>query len=109
MFAYEREADDALVVAAGLPESWLAARGGVAVTGLPTWYGALDLTMRRLPAGTLHVTLGGTLACPRGGIVLRPPGPRPIRSVRVNGRPLRGFGKDEVVIREVPAEVVVAG
>ncbi len=50
MFAYERESDRSLVIAAGIPTAWLDA-GEVSVTGLPTWHGNLDLALRRTPEG----------------------------------------------------------
>ena len=78
MFAYERAADRALVLAAGVPASWLDA-GAVGVTGLPTYYGTLDLHLQRDGADTLVVSVGGDLAVPPGGIVLRPPLARPTR------------------------------
>ena len=47
LIAYERAADDALIIGAGVDEKWIAAPGGISVCGLPTWHGALDLTMKR--------------------------------------------------------------
>lgn len=107
LFAYEREADDALIIGAGLDESWIAARGGVSVRGLPTWHGTLDLAVKLAPDGTQHVELGGNLRLPRGGFVLRPPGGRAIRGLSVNGRPASSFNEREAVIRELPARAVV--
>jgi hypothetical protein len=106
LFAWERESDDALVLASGLPTDWLGSRTGVAVKALRTWYGPLDLTMK---LGTeLRVDIAGGLELPRGGFVLRPPCPAPIRSVTVNGKPAETFSADEVVIREFPARVIVS-
>ncbi|WP_295431188.1 discoidin domain-containing protein [uncultured Thiodictyon sp.] len=73
LFAYERGADQSLVVAAGIPETWLAA-GPVAVSGLPTAYGRLDLRLARTPDGGLTLDLGGDLRLPPGGIRFAPPG-----------------------------------
>jgi hypothetical protein len=55
MLAYERAADRSLVLAAGVPASWLDA-GAVGVTGLPTYYGTLDLRLHRDSAGTLDLS-----------------------------------------------------
>ena len=76
LLAYEREADDALIIGAGVDAKWIAAPGGISVRGLPTWHGALDLTMKREARGALLVELGGHLRLPRGGFVVRPPGDR---------------------------------
>lgn len=104
LFAFEREGDDALVIGAGVPLKWL--EGGVAVKGLRTWYGPLDLSMTF--DGELELELGGGLRVPAGGFVLRPPCPGPIRAVSVNGRALKKSAADEVRIRVLPATVRVS-
>lgn len=108
LFAYEREADDALIIGAGVDDRWLAHRGGISVCGLPTWYGRLDLTLDRRPDGSLFLELGGALRLPRGGFVLRPPGGGAICNVKVNGRDHPEHDNREVVVRELPAQVVVS-
>jgi hypothetical protein len=45
MFAYEREGDHALVLAAGLPGEWVTSAPGVAVKRLPTYYGILNYSL----------------------------------------------------------------
>lgn len=107
LFAYEREDDDALIIGAGVDDRWLAGRG-IAVHGLPTWFGSLDLAMRRLADGSLQVEIGGKLRLPRGGFVVRPPGGPAIQSLTVNGKADTGFNAREAVVREVPARVVIA-
>ncbi len=82
LFALEEE--DALVVGAGVPDSWLAGEG-VAVRGLRTKWGTLDCAMRE-DGGGVRVSLGGNLQVPPGGIVIR----------------LAGV---ERVVRELPANI----
>ena len=106
LFAFEREADHSLVVAAGIPEDWLAS-GEVAVSGLPTWYGRLDLRLRRTADGTLHLDMGGRHELPPGGFRFVPPGDGPLRAVYVNGERMTDFTPTEVCITVFPAEVVV--
>ena len=106
LFAFEREADESLVVAAGIPGDWLAA-GEVAVSGLPTWYGRLDVRLRRTAAGNLHLSLGGEARLPPGGIGFAPELDGLPREVRVNGEPTTAFTATEVHIATFPAEVVV--
>ena len=105
LFAWEREADDALVLASGLPEEWLAAPNGAAVKGLRTYYGALDFSAK-LGEG-MSLRIGGALRLPAGGFVLRPPCPAPIHSVTCNGRPVESFTANEVSLDEFPAEVTI--
>jgi len=70
MLAYERESDDALVLGAGVPASWL--DDGVRVRGLRTIYGPLNFSARR-DGKRIGVSISG-VRVPRGGIVLQLPG-----------------------------------
>ncbi|MFN2443303.1 MAG: discoidin domain-containing protein [Thermoanaerobaculia bacterium] len=86
-FAYERERDDALVIAAGVPLEW--AKEGVSVDGLHTHYGPLGYTMQ--PEGDgIRVRIDEGLSIPPGGIVVQPP-----------------FG-EQVVIRQLPASFLLS-
>ncbi|HYN77823.1 MAG TPA: hypothetical protein VES73_08525, partial [Lamprocystis sp. (in: g-proteobacteria)] len=104
LFAYEREADAALVVAAGIPDHWLDA-GPVAVQGLPTWYGRLDLSLARTGDGGLTLVLGGDLRLPLGGIRFAPPGSGAWYQVQINGDPIEVPESDEILVIALPAEV----
>jgi len=106
MLAFERESDQALVVAAGIPAEWLEADGGVGVDGLPTWYGTLGFTMKRDgDAVDMDLTLGGDVMMPAGGIVVQPPGDGPLRAVVVNGKATTRFTGAQATIEELPAKV----
>jgi hypothetical protein len=108
LFAYDRERDDALVVAAGVPWTWVE-HGGVSAEALRTPFGAVNLalTARAGARPGLTARLGGALRIPRGGIVLAPPAPAnaPWRAVRVNGRPATLRAGGQVVVRALPATV----
>lgn len=108
LFAYESEEDHALVLAAGLPEAWLEGGAEVGVQRLPTWYGTLSYGLKRTGPDELRVKLSGDLALPPGKIVLKAPAGRPLRAVRVNGKPSQDFTADAAVIGEFPAEVVLS-
>ncbi|MDP2369962.1 discoidin domain-containing protein [Rhodoferax sp.] len=90
LFAFEREADQALVLAAGIPLEWLQGRG-VTVSGLHTSYGKLAYRLR-LSRGQLRLDVQGGLAAPPGGFVLQWPGSSPLPPAFVNGvaRPWSG-------------------
>jgi hypothetical protein len=107
LFAYEREADQALVIAAGIAENWLDDAGGVVVKDLPTYYGRLSYTLRRENPATLRLTLSGDLSLPKGGIVVKPPLPRPLVRVEVNGRKIETFDANSATCNEYPAEWVM--
>lgn len=107
LFAYEREADESLVIAAGIAAEWLADGFEVAVENLPTWYGKLSYRLRLESAGTLRLTLGSDLAVPPGGIVVQSPLPQPIVRVEINGGECADFEAEGFRIRTVPADAVV--
>jgi poly(3-hydroxybutyrate) depolymerase len=67
LFAYERDADHALVVGAGVPLSWLDG-AGVSVKDLRTPYGTLGYTLRRR-GGRIVLDVARGSALPPGGIV----------------------------------------
>jgi hypothetical protein len=67
MFAYDRESDQSLVIAAGIPDSWLDGEG-IAVSKLRTPHGLLSYTLRR-EKGVLKLNVDAGLKMPKGGIV----------------------------------------
>jgi len=107
LFAYERQADQSLVIAAGVAEDWLSEGFEVRLGNLPTYYGKLSYNLHMDRADTLYVRIRGDLDLPAGGIVVKPPLPRPARSVRINGRETEDFRSDSFVCTECPAEIVV--
>jgi hypothetical protein len=107
MFAYEREEDESLVLAAGVAEEWLSGGVDVGVRNLPTYYGNLTYSMRLEGTDTLRLNLEGDLDMPAGGIVVMPPLPRPIRQVTINGRAVSNFKPNSFTCRECPAEAVI--
>lgn len=107
LFAFEQESDDTLVIGAGIDEAWLKSKGGIAVRGLPTTYGTLDLKMNRDVNGSLMVEIGGQLKLPSGGFVIRPPRSGQITKLEVNGNSVSTFDDSDAFIHEFPACVVV--
>ena len=109
MFAYDREADSALVVGAGVPAAWASSGDGVVVRAMRTPFGPLDLTVRSA-GDSAHVAVGGSgMRMPPGGVVVRSPRGGTPRAVTVNGAAAQsapaGDGA-EVVVRRLPAVVV---
>ncbi|MDH5833840.1 discoidin domain-containing protein [Luteimonas sp. M1R5S59] len=69
MFAYPRERDGSLVLAAGIPADWLDGPG-VGIDGLRTASGALAYTLRRDGAALVLEIDDTGLQLPEGGLVL---------------------------------------
>jgi len=104
MFVYERDDDGALILLAGIPESWLRAADGLEVKGWPTHFGNLSYEVNLIDGHpTLTIEAGPTV--PPAGIILEPPSPSNVSRVRVNGvdRPLTSAG--EIIIDALPAQV----
>ena len=104
LFAYQREQDDALVIAAGIPADWLDGEG-VAIEGLRTPQGQLAYTLRaRDGVLMLDVPAGPTL--PKGGLVLSLPEPWADGKASSGERalPLRD---GELRINSLPARIVI--
>ncbi len=101
LFAYEREADGTLILAAGLAPEWIEGRG-VEVTRMRTLYGELSYSLRRTDPHTLRCEIRGEI---KARIVLKPPLSAPLSSVTVNGAPVAGIEADSVTIPGSPAQV----
>ena len=67
----------------------------------------MNFTLQRESTGSLRLQIDGSLTMPRGKIVARPPLDGALQAVLVNGKPTRNFTADEVVIDELPADVVM--
>jgi hypothetical protein len=114
MFAYARESDQSLVLAAGVPSSWLNDTG-VAVSGLRTIYGRLDFSLMRV-RDQLVMTIAGAL--PPGGFVIprlwpEAMGPEAIgpeanadAPVTIDGQPAR-WEAGEITVRRMRSRVVI--
>jgi hypothetical protein len=102
LFAYEREADRSLVLAAGLAPEWIEG-SGVEVRRMPTLYGMLSYSLLRIDSATLRFEIGSGVAAK---LVLRPPLGAPLRSVTVDGSDYASFDQDSVTLLRTPAEVI---
>ena len=102
IFVYEREADSAMVLAAGIPDAWLE-DSGVQVRGLSTWWGPLSYSARRTDAG-VTVAIQAGIRIPPGGILVRAPGTGlPASGATIDGRPGTLHADGAVLLRTLPA------
>lgn len=104
LFAYARDMDDALVIAAGIPGDWLDGEG-VAIAGLRTPYGELGYALRR-DGDTVELTLSSGLEPPPGGVVLSWPFADAPGATRIDGE-VAQWRDGELRIGHVPARVVI--
>ncbi|MFK3649794.1 discoidin domain-containing protein [Lysobacter enzymogenes] len=104
MFAYTRDLDQSLVLAAGVPAAWLDGEG-VSVSGLRTPYGALGYRLRRSGA-QVSFELESGLRLPPGGVALKWPLAKAPGRTLVDGQ-AREWKDGELKIERVPARVTV--
>jgi len=106
LFVFERDADSALVIGAGLPDAWLDGPG-VAVNGLSTWWGPLSYTVVRA-GSTITMSIAAGIRVPPGGLVVHPPGSAAARRVTVNGQAVAAGPEGTITVRSAPARIVFA-
>ena len=102
--AYERDADQALVLAAGVPREWLS--GGVAVRGLRTRHGALSYRLQR-EGRAVHLSVEAGIALPEGGLWLAWPGDDALPTASIDGH-AAGWSGRALRIQSLPAQVELA-
>jgi hypothetical protein len=106
LLAYERESDSVLVVAAGVPEPWLAG-SGLVVANLSTWWGKLSFRAARARArGDVTLIVEAGLRVPPGGLLIHRPGDAVGGRVLVNGQLATADTNGAVLVRSLPATVV---
>ena len=104
MFAYTRELDDSIVLAAGVPADWLAGKG-IAIDGLRIPQGNVKYTLSRSDRKlTLQVPEG--LRLPAGGLVLPWPYDGAPGEASINGEAAAWEGR-ELRITQLPAKVEI--
>lgn len=86
MFAYSREADDSLVLAAGIPARWLDG-DGISVDGLRTQKRRLGYTLRREPKRLVLRFAEGTRLPPGGAVLPWPLADAQPGRTRIDGKP----------------------
>jgi hypothetical protein len=103
MFAFERQADETLVLMAGVPEAWTK-KEGFAVRNLRTPFGPLSYSLKiENGQGTLHVE--PLKQMPVGGIAISWPGDAPPKNHSIQ----QGFGRwlgTDLRINELPFTIV---
>jgi len=102
LIAYEREADRSLILAAGLAPEWLEG-AGVRVDRMPTIYGSLSYSLRRIDAKTLRMEISSKVAAT---VILRPPLAAPLLGVTIDGTPSSNFDGHGVTIAHTPAIIL---
>jgi hypothetical protein len=104
MFEYVREKDNAIVLAAGIPDGWILDTSGVKVTALFTPAGRVNYTLIS-NQGTVIADVGAGLDTKRYRVVMSSPLSKKLLRVRLNGRNVTPSKNGEVVIHTLPARL----
>ena len=105
-FAYEREADQALLLAEGVPVDWL--RGaGIGLHGLRTPYGPLSYKLA-VDEGTLSLNVETMQRTPPGGVVFTWPWDTAPGAATLNGKPVTWQNR-QIKIDSLPAVLKING
>ena len=111
MIASEREDSGEMIVASGLPWSWISQENGFSVRGLMTRYGSLDFQMSVNPAGNITFHLGELGEKPHRLIVAAPlpPGRRIISACDAIGQPLEiDASGTSVTVNTLPVTAILS-
>lgn len=107
MFVYENEFDTSLVIGAGLYKEWINSENGISVENLPTYYGNLSYSIKKLDDKFL-LKLEGDLELPGGNIILRNfNSDLSPKSVLINGKSSNSFSNNSIMIDQFPAVVEI--
>lgn len=103
MFAYERQADETLVLMAGIPERWIE-KDGFGVRNLRTPHGPLTYSLKvEEHQAVLHIEAMKQM--PPGGIAVSWPGEEAPRKHSIQQGSARWFGTD-LRVRQLPFTIV---
>ena len=107
MFVYENEYDNALVLASALYQDWIDAPEGMSVCHLPTYYGEVSFSIKKVE-NAYHFNLTGDLKLPANGIKIQNFNSSKLpKKVSVNGKEITTFTDKYIQIQQSPAEVVI--
>jgi hypothetical protein len=104
MFAYEKESDSSIVVAAGIPDAWIRDTAGVSVQGLRTEGGELTFSIRPV-RHRIVAELSGDVDLTRWKLLLASPLGKPLRGVTIDGKKQRLPSSDGVRVMRLPAKI----
>lgn len=106
-FVYEDEINHSLVLGSGLYKEWIDAPGGMKVSNLNTYYGTIDYSVNKNGSGYVF-NISGKIKKPKGNIVIKNfnAGKLP-KEVFVNGKSVKEFTANSIIIYEFPAKVEI--
>ena len=107
MFVYEDESDSSLIIGAGLKKEWIDTLDGMSVENLPTYYGGLSYSIKK-EDNIYSFYVFGDINLPANGIKIKNfnRSKLPVK-VTVNKIEINTFTKNEIEVKEFPADVII--
>lgn len=107
MFVYENEYDKSLVLGAALYQDWIDSPNGMSIEHLPTYFGELSYSIKK-DNNNYMFSIFGDLKLPENGIKIKNFNQSKLpKAVFVNGKKIKSVAKNEIHIKEFPADVVI--
>ncbi len=106
MFVYEHERDSSLVLGAGIIADWLGDPEGMLVENLPTYYGKISYSMKKIDK-KVEIEISGDVQIPSGKIIIKSPLNTTPVMIEINGKPYQSMKPNEVVVSSLPAKIVL--
>lgn len=107
LFVYEDFDNQMLRIGAGLKAEWIDDPKGIQIENLPTYYGELSYMIQK-SNHSYTLKLYGDIKIPANGIAINCfSKAKPPKRVIVNGSQVNTFSKNEIVVKDFPAEILV--
>ncbi len=106
MFVYEHEKDSSLILGAGIIADWVNDPTGVSVENLPTYYGKISYSMKKI-ANKVEIEISGDVQVPAGKIIVKSPFDTAPVSIEMNSMPYQSIKLNEFVVSSLPTKIVL--
>jgi hypothetical protein len=107
MFVYENEYDQTLVIASALYQDWIDAPGGMSVENLPTYYGGISYSVKKVEEA-YSFSIYGDAELPANGIRIKNfNGSKLPVKVMIDGVESKDFSQTEIRVNAFPAEIEI--
>jgi hypothetical protein len=107
MFVYENDYDSSIVIGAGLYQEWINSPEGISVENLPTYYGDLSYSIKN-EGKEFTFRIYGSLKLPKGNIIIKNFNLSRLPSaVLLNGKQIKNYSANAIIIDQFPAEIKI--
>ena len=105
LFVYEKPADEALVLAEGIPTRWFTGTVPIILEGIHTPYGLLNFQINHPDSTHARILIEEGTGVPPGGFIFYFPFPSSSPTVLVDQQPSHWDSHQSIVIHSVPATI----